>query len=399
MNASEMREQIPELGYKEYWYPALRDGKVGDKPVGVKIMGEEIVFFRGRSGEVAALANACPHRGGSLRHGDCHYQGTIACPYHGWVFNEEGECLAVLSEGPESPIPEIARARKYPTRTLRGLVFIWMGAGKPAAIEEDVPPEFFEDGNTLVFSVERNWPVNWRVALENSLDSHVMYVHRNSLLMLMEPFMQFGRTGNRVRIVNDRACIGYLPEAPKSGREYYPKLAACWPKFDFRRAWLWLFSWRKKWSQFPPFNNNEEWDMHTLIDGRRVRGGGHHLPTMFRYDYGTHMYTRCCVPIDAHSTRVIYYHAARRNSAIGRLLHRAFFHLAYTWLMHENFSQQDYRVMGPQRYDLPEHLSATDSEVVAWRRLLLRARGRPRGDAQPREGADRPVVKIASMAN
>lgn len=376
MNASEMREQIPVLGYREYWYPALRASEVGSKPVGLKIMGEEIVFFRGESG-VAALANACPHRGGSLKHGDCHYQGTIACPYHGWVFNEEGECLAVLSEGPESRIPEVARARKYPTKTLRGLVFIWMGESKPVAIEEDVPPEFFDGEDTMVFSVERLWSVNWRVALENALDSHVMYVHRNSVLILMEPFLQFGRHGNRVRTVNDKACIGYMPEPPKTGRDFYPRLKAWWPKYNLRRLWLWLFSWRKQWSEFPPFNNNEEWDMHTVIDGKRLRSGGHHLPTMFRFDYGTHFYTRCCVPIDEKNTRVIYYHAARRKTALGRWLHTVYFRLIHSWLMFENFSQQDYRVMGPQRYDLPEILSPTDAEVVAWRRLLLKARGAP----------------------
>ncbi|HKQ27573.1 MAG TPA: Rieske 2Fe-2S domain-containing protein [Burkholderiales bacterium] len=394
MNASEMREQIPVLGYREYWYPALRASKVDKKPVGLKIMGEEIVFFRGGSGEVAALANACPHRGGSLKHGDCHYQGTVACPYHGWVFNEEGECLAVLAEGPESRIPEKARARKYPTKTLRGMVFIWMGEGKPAAIEEDVPPEFFYGEDTLVFTQERLWPVNWRVALENALDSHVMYVHRNSFLILMEPFLQFGRHGNRVRVVNDKACIGYMAEPPTTGRDWYPGLKAYWPKRNWRGLWLWLFKMRRPWSDFPPFNNNEEWDMHTIIDGKRHRSGGHHLPTMFRYDYGTHFYTRCCVPIDAHNTRIIYYHAAHRKSALGRLLHTIYFKLIHSWLMFENFSQQDYRVMGPQRYDLPEHLSPTDAEVVAWRRLLLKARGAP---GQSREVAARAVeMKVAA---
>jgi hypothetical protein len=37
--------------------------------------------------------------------------------------------------------------------------------------------------------------------------------------------------------------------------------------------------------------------------------------------------------------------------------------------------------MAPQRYDTPEKLSGTDAEVIAWRRLLLSARGMPaRGD-------------------
>ncbi|MSQ71108.1 MAG: hypothetical protein EXR27_07435 [Betaproteobacteria bacterium] len=394
MSASDLREEIPALGIKEYWYPALRDSKVGTKPVGLKIMGEDLVFFRGESGEVAALANGCPHRGGSLMHGDCHYAGTVACPYHGWVFNEEGECLAVLSEGPGSPIPGTARARKFPTRTVRGMVFIWMGEGKPVAIEEDIPPEFFEGEETMVFTVERQWPVNWRVALENSLDSHVMYVHRDSFLQLKEPVLQFGHVGNRVRTVNDKACIGYMTEPPSPKRDFYPKLNREWPKTEYRKLWLWLFGWRAHWNEFPPFNRNEEWDMHTIIDGKRARAGGHHLPSMFRFDYGTHMYTRCCVPVDEKNTRIVYYHAARSQTAFGRMLHTAYFKLIYSWLMHDNFSQQDYKVMGPQRYDLPEILSATDSEVVAWRRLLLKAR---EGPGKKREAPDRPVMKIASF--
>ena len=121
--------------------------------------------------------------------------------------------------------------------------------------------------------------------------------------------------------------------------------------------------------------------MHTFIGGKRVRSGGHHLPSMFRFDFGTHMYTRACVPVDEQLTRVIYYHAVRRRTAIGRALARLFFVTFQNWAMNANFSDQDYRVMAPQRYDTAEKLSGTDAEVIAWRRLLLSARGMPaRGD-------------------
>jgi hypothetical protein len=123
--------------------------------------------------------------------------------------------------------------------------------------------------------------------------------------------------------------------------------------------------------------------MHTFIDGKRVRSGGHHLPSMFRFDFGTHMYTRACVPVDDRLTRVIYYHAIRRRTAIGRALARLFFVTFQNWAMNANFSDQDYRVMAPQRYDTSEKLSGTDAEVIAWRRLLLSARGMPaRGDLE-----------------
>src|SRR5688572_13351125 len=171
MHPSEMRSLIPAGGLREYWYPALLARSVRRRrPVGVKILGEELAFFRGKSGEVAAVVDVCPHREGSLQRGHCHYRGNIACPYHGWLLDEHGQCVAVLSEGPDSRMPGKVRIRTYPTQTHKGLVFFWMGEGAPADIREDVPPEFFEGQDTVVLKSIRYWPINWRVALENSLD-------------------------------------------------------------------------------------------------------------------------------------------------------------------------------------------------------------------------------------
>jgi phenylpropionate dioxygenase-like ring-hydroxylating dioxygenase large terminal subunit len=388
MNASEMRDRIPAEGLREYWYPALPARQVGKKPRGLRIMATELVLFRDRAGEVVALEDACPHRGGSLSRGDCHYAGTVACPYHGWVFDGDGECVAVLSEGPDSRIPGKVTARKYPTRTLKGLVFIWMGDGEPAAIEDDVPPEFFDGDDTRILVTVREWPINWRVALENALDSHVMYVHRDSVLQLKEPVTHFGARGYRPRVVNGRAVIGHLIETPVTEPAYFPALGGTWPKRQRRNLWLWLFRWRaERWRKFPPFNDCEEWDMHTFLDGERVRSGGHHLPTMFRFDYGSHMYTRACVPIDEDRTRVVYYHSIRVGGPWNRLWRTAYFRGFHLWAMNSNFSTQDLRVMEPQRFDLPERLSGTDAEIVVWRRLLLTARGMPPG-LVPVEGDD-----------
>ena len=380
MNPSEMRSLIPARGLPEYWYPALPERAVGRRrPVGVKIMGEEVTFFRGKRGDVVAVSDVCPHRGGSLQRGDCHYAGTIACPYHGWVFDEQGECVAVLSEGPESRIPGKVRARTYPTQTHKGLVFVWMGEGAPAPIHDDVPPEFFEDEDTLVFIATRYWPINWRVALENALDSHVMYVHRNSLLQLLEPILQFGALGYRPRPIGTRAVLGYLSQPPRATRDYYPGVDAYWPKTQWRRLWLWAFRWRMTGRvEREPFHGDQEWGMYTVVDDRRVRCGGHHLPSTFRFDFGTFMYTRACVPVDERLTRVFYFQARRKRSRLGKLGAALHFYAFNNWALNSNFSSQDYRVMAPQRWDTPEKLSGTDAEVIAWRKLLLTARGMPK---------------------
>ena len=109
------RQLAPPTGLRDFWYPALLDKKVGRKPVRLQMLGEELCFFRDGQGKVAALWDVCPHRGASLSQGDCHFKGTVACSYHGWVFDGEGECVSVLSEGPNSGIPGKVQARKYPT--------------------------------------------------------------------------------------------------------------------------------------------------------------------------------------------------------------------------------------------------------------------------------------------
>ena len=155
------------------------------KPVKVSLLGAEICLFRGANGAVAAIQDVCPHRGARLSEGDCHYRGTVACPYHGWVYDESGKNVAVLSEGPDSGVcgKPGSEAKVYPTHTLKGLVFVWMGEGESAPIQEDVPEEFF-DADALVQVGQVYWKCNWEVALENSMDSHVNYVHRNAVVVM-----------------------------------------------------------------------------------------------------------------------------------------------------------------------------------------------------------------------
>ena len=93
---------------------------------------------------------------------------------------------------------------------------------------------------------------------------------------------------------------------------------------------------------------------------------------MFRTDMRTHMYTRMCVPISEGSTRIVYYHTTRPGSLLGRVYERVQFFFWHNWVMNIQFSNQDAKIMVPQRYDTPEKLSGTDAEIIQWRKLLQR---------------------------
>jgi phenylpropionate dioxygenase-like ring-hydroxylating dioxygenase large terminal subunit len=363
----DVRPLIPELGLKEYWYPAIEARKVkASKPLGLLMLGEQLVLFRDKNGEVSALWNVCPHRGGSLMHGDCHFPGTVACPYHGWTFDGEGNVLAVLPEGPDSKIPGKVKAKVYPTRTLRGMVFIWMGDGEPAPIEEDIPPEFFRDDGIVLYATEV-WPANWRLCIENVSDAHVPYVHRDAMLVLLNPMGPTGAVGARTRIVNNRSLVSSRPQITSAGAANTNRTGrpAKWRK----RRRRWLFAWATNWTgkrryTRPSVETEEEWS-----------GILRHLPAEIRLDYHTHTYTRNNIPINADSTREIYFHYSPVKSWLGKLYEHIHFKLFHRWAMYANFSKQDFRAVQPQRYDVEEYLSSTDAPNVNWRRLLLKARG------------------------
>jgi phenylpropionate dioxygenase-like ring-hydroxylating dioxygenase large terminal subunit len=362
--SGDIRPLIPKLGLRNYWYPAIAERKVGwRKPVKVELLGEEICLFRGANGDVAAIQDVCPHRGARLSEGNCHYRGTVACPYHGWVFDESGKNTMVLSEGPGSGVcaKPGTEARVYPTRTLKGVVFAWIGDGDPAPIEADVPEEFFDD-DALVLVGQVDWKCNWEVALENSMDSHVNYVHRNALVVARNGFISRGAQGEHPIFVGngfgaDVKDSNYLRRSPQY--DLYPD-GRKWPKTNYRRYWTWLFR---------PLAERARRHIPPPKSARWCPG--HHLPGMFRTEFAWDLYTRMCVPVEEHLTRVWYYHCVRPKSALGRLWQTAVYYGLHRWIIEYNFSRQDERVMLHQRYDTPEKLSGTDAEVIQWRRLVV----------------------------
>ena len=371
--AGDLRALVPRLGLRNYWYPGIAAHRVRPhKPAQVRMLGEDLCFFRAADGRVVALSDICPHRGARLSEGRCHFPGTVACPYHGWMFDDTGRNVAVLSEGPTSQVcgkPGTA-ARAYPTRELKGIVFVWMGDAEPAPIEQDVPDEFFDPEAYVPFNDRIYWPVNWEVALENSMDSHVNYLHRDDLQSLLAASgprprgavggAVFAFTGNGFRGAARRP----MSTAPQ---DVYPQ-GWKWPKHRYRRLWSWLFR--------PLFDS-------TRVDPPAVRsewwGMGHRLPGMYRVGlsgpdargglFG--LYTRQTVPVDENRTDVWYYHHTRPKNRLQAAWYRLLYWTLYRWLVEYNFSQQDVSVMINQCYDWPEKLSGTDAEVIQWRRLVV----------------------------
>ena len=90
--------------WRRFWFPVAMVEEVTELPLGLRILGEDLVLFRDGSGRHGLLHRHCSHRNTSLEFGIVEEQG-IRCCYHGWHYDIDGTIL----ETPASPLP--ARSR------------------------------------------------------------------------------------------------------------------------------------------------------------------------------------------------------------------------------------------------------------------------------------------------
>jgi 5,5'-dehydrodivanillate O-demethylase len=167
---------------RRFWQPIYVSAKLAKaSAVPIRILGEELALYRGESGQARLIANECAHRLTRLSTGWVEGD-TIRCRYHGWRYDESGQCV----EQPAEPRPFCANVRKlaaYPTHEAHGLVFAYLGEGEPPAF---LPLPGLEDGAregwTVSPSVEMI-PCNYFQSAENIMDDvHVNFSHRGHLV-------------------------------------------------------------------------------------------------------------------------------------------------------------------------------------------------------------------------
>lgn len=161
---------------RRFWHPIILSEELQDLPRRLRIMGEDLVVFRDKSGGVGLLELYCAHRGTSLEFGLVCEKG-IRCCYHGWLFDVDGKILETPGEPPDSTLKDRLYHGAYPVHEYRGLVFAYMG---PPEKQPNFPifDTFDLPGYQLVARPGYIWPCNWLQVKENSMDpAHLAFLH------------------------------------------------------------------------------------------------------------------------------------------------------------------------------------------------------------------------------
>jgi phthalate 4,5-dioxygenase oxygenase subunit len=162
---------------RKFWVPALVAEDLpaaGGLPLRVRIMGENLLFYRSPNGDVGLMGEKCPHRGASLFYGrneDC----GLRCVYHGWKFNAAGDCIDLPNDPRGDMMKTRIKHKAYPCVVRGGLVWTYMGEGEPPAFPDF---EWLSLPESQVHLSARIQRCNWLQAMEGEIDSsHGPFLH------------------------------------------------------------------------------------------------------------------------------------------------------------------------------------------------------------------------------
>jgi phenylpropionate dioxygenase-like ring-hydroxylating dioxygenase large terminal subunit len=164
--------------FRQYWIPILPASFLTEPngvPRRVRLLGEDLVLFRTRRGELGLVGAYCSHRLAPLLFGRIEDDG-IRCPYHGWKYAPAGKCIEMPNVPPEQQFCDLISHPGYPCVDHGGIIWTYMGAAK----EAPALPEF---EFAMVPEDQRRYRLfrseaNYLQVLEGGIDpTHVMWLH------------------------------------------------------------------------------------------------------------------------------------------------------------------------------------------------------------------------------
>jgi phenylpropionate dioxygenase-like ring-hydroxylating dioxygenase large terminal subunit len=206
--------------YMNFWYPVAKSGQVtNETPLRVRMLCLDFVAFRDSEGVPHVLADTCVHRGAALGEGkivgDC-----VQCPYHGWQYNGDGQCVLIPTQAKSEKPPGRAKVDSYPVQEKYGILFAFLGdlpeAERPPLWDvEEYTADDWRANELVVFEVD----YYYERSIENALDpAHNEFVHPKQGAPGM--LLDFSKTPIEMKTIGDWGSGFMMPfsqQTPEGG--------------------------------------------------------------------------------------------------------------------------------------------------------------------------------------
>jgi phenylpropionate dioxygenase-like ring-hydroxylating dioxygenase large terminal subunit len=158
------------------------------------IGGDSVVAVRNSQGQIQAFHNVCRHRGARILEGTGNCPGAITCPYHGWSYKLNGDLIGMPVR---ESFPGLDRSQ-HGLKPVRmsiafGFVFVNLGGEPPplasiwGSFLDDFTPHRFETMQPLGPLYIEHWDVDWKVAMDNYLESYHVPIGHPGLFRMFTP--------------------------------------------------------------------------------------------------------------------------------------------------------------------------------------------------------------------
>jgi nitrite reductase/ring-hydroxylating ferredoxin subunit len=183
----------PRLPYPNGWFAVAFSEEVSPGQVlRRRLMGEDVVIYRTRSGVVRVVEPYCPHLGAHLGYGGKVDGEVIVCPFHGFRFDTSGACVA----NSYATRPPHARLGARTFREINGAIVVWQHAGGDPPTWElpQLPDTGFPSPARRMYTIVDH-P---QEVMENAVDiGHIQPVHGYQNPQIRTPL---DTDGSRLRI-------------------------------------------------------------------------------------------------------------------------------------------------------------------------------------------------------
>jgi len=146
------------------------------------------VLVRNCSGEYRAFANVCAHRHCLLTSLPKGHAARMRCQYHGWEYDDSGTVAKIPAARNFAPLNRRTRPQlgSYRAQRCGKLIFVCL-AGEGISLRDQLGDAYdlcrvrCGDEGAPSAAVERSLDANWKIPVENSLESyHVPMIHGNT---------------------------------------------------------------------------------------------------------------------------------------------------------------------------------------------------------------------------
>ena len=155
---------------------------------------ESAIVVRDRDGSIRGFHNVCRHRGAKVLDGAGNCPATITCPYHGWTYRHDG---ALIGMPVRESFPHLERS-EHGLRPLRveiafGFVFVCFAGDPPPPsqswghLAERLSVYHMEEMVPLGPISHEVWPVDWKIAMDNYLESYHVPIGHPGLYRMFTP--------------------------------------------------------------------------------------------------------------------------------------------------------------------------------------------------------------------